>query len=315
VSLELEHAACCLCGEFRGEPIAVGEDFEYRTSPDTFLAMRCPNCDLVYLDPRPSTTQMSVIYPDDYHAFSFDEDRYGVVFRMRRRIELRRLLSICDRLDVAARILDVGCGDGFHLSLLASVPGNAWRLEGVDPDSRAVEAARLRGVNVHHGTVEDLSLPAGAYDAALMIQTVEHVDDPVAVVSSVRRLLRPGGRLLIVTDNTDSLDFRLFGGRHWGGYHFPRHWNLFNRRSLDVLTRRAGMELQTISTMVSPVNWVYSIRNLLDDWGAPARVVRHFSLDTPAALSAFTAFDAIHASVGRGALLRAVLRRPDCDRP
>ena len=49
--LELVPAACCICGGTDGEPVAVGEDFEYRTSPDSFLAVRCPRCDLVYLDP------------------------------------------------------------------------------------------------------------------------------------------------------------------------------------------------------------------------------------------------------------------------
>ena len=49
--LEMESAACCICGGTDGEPIGVGEDFEYRSSTDSFLAVRCPHCTLVYLDP------------------------------------------------------------------------------------------------------------------------------------------------------------------------------------------------------------------------------------------------------------------------
>ena len=52
--------------------------------------------------------------------------------------------------------------------------------------------------------------------------------DPAAVLRAIRRVLRPGGRLLIVTDNTGSLDFSIAKRRHWGGYHFPRHWYLFD---------------------------------------------------------------------------------------
>ncbi len=61
--------------------------------------------------------------------------------------------------------------------------------------------------------------------------------------------------------------------------------------------------------MVSPVNWVYSIRNALDDWGAPRPIVDWLSLESPIPLAVFTVFDWVHQRAGRAALLRAVLRR------
>lgn len=310
-SLELVPVPCCLCNRTDGEPVGVGEDFEYRTSPDSFLAVRCKGCDLVYLDPRPADTEFRRIYPDNYHAFAFSEERFGIVYKVRQRLEARRLLTACEGLPEDARILDVGCGDGFHLSLLKEFGRPGWRLEGVDLDPRAVKAARARGLTVHEGTLEDADLPEGAYDLALAIQTIEHVSDPPALLASIRSALRPGGRVLIVTDNTDSLDFRLFRRRHWGGYHFPRHWNLFNPRAMGVLAARVGLDVESLTTAVSPVNWVYSVRNWLDDWQAPRGLVERFSLEAPISLAAFTAFDTLHQLAGRGALLRAVLRRPD----
>src|SRR4029079_15993998 len=134
---------------------------------------------------------------------------------------------------------------------------------------------------VHEGTVESLDLPPASFDVALMIQTIEHVSDPPAVLRATRELLRPGGRLLLVTDNTGSLDFRMFRGRHWGGYHFPRHWNLFNRDAMRALANKVGLEVVLISTQVTPVNWVYSIRNLLVDWKAPRWIYNRFSLQSP----------------------------------
>ena len=76
------------------------------------------------------------------------------------------------------------------------------------------------------------------YDFAILIQTVEHVADPASLLRAIRRVLRPGGRLLVVTDNTGSLDFSVAKRRHWGGYHFPRHWYLFDAASMRQARRR-----------------------------------------------------------------------------
>jgi SAM-dependent methyltransferase len=308
--LALVEVPCCICEVDESVPIAVGEDFEYETSPDSFRAVRCQRCGLVYLSPRPDISEFARIYPPSYHAFNFSEERFGIVFQVRRRLEASRLLSSCRHLGETARIIDIGCGDGFHLRLLRDFGRPGWILEGVDADARAVEAARRNGLSVHQGFVQQLDLARGAYDLAILIQTIEHVDDPAALLRSVLSLLRPGGRLLIVTDNVGTLDFHVFGGRHWGGYHFPRHWNLFSRRTLAALAGKVGFEVAELGTLVSPVNWVYSLRNLLVDYRAPRWLVEQFSLEAPVALAFFTAFDWLHRLAGRGALLRAILSRP-----
>jgi SAM-dependent methyltransferase len=307
----LEPARCCICGTREAEPVGVGEDFEYRTSPDSFLTVRCDRCGVVYLDPRPARAELATIYPDHYHAFEFDEDRFGLVYRVRRRLEARRLLTAAGALGPKAAILDVGCGDGFHLDVLREYGDESWQLEGVDLDPRAAEAAEARGLNVHRGAIEELDLEPDHYDFAILVQTIEHVGDPASLLRAVRRVLRPGGRLLVVTDNTGTLDFAVAKRRHWGGYHFPRHWYLFDARSLALLATRTGFAIDELNTMVSPVNWVYSLRNALDDWGAPRSVVDWFSLESPVPLAAFTAFDWLHQRARRGALLRAVFRRDD----
>ena len=308
--LRTEPAACCICGTRDSEPVGCGPDFEYRTSPDSFLSVECIQCGVVYLDPRPAASEFDRIYPDDYHAFRFTEAEFGIVYSVRRRLEARRLLRALRDLPTSAAVIDVGCGDGFHLDVLGQYGPASWQLVGVDVDPRAVAAARRRQLDVHEGRLEDLDLPAESFDAALLIQTVEHLADPATVLRSVQRILVPGGRLLLVTDNTGSIDFTIAKRRHWGGYHFPRHWYLFNASSLRLLARQCGFTVDTLGTMMSPVNWVYSARNALDDWGASREIVDRLSLESPLALAAGTAFDTLHQLVGRGALLRAVLTRP-----
>jgi len=307
--LKLIRAECCVCDADNATKIGAGFDYEYRTSADEFSAVKCNSCELVYLNPRPDVSEFETIYPQNYHAFDFAESDYGIVYKIRSRLEARRLLSWCAGLQPDARILDVGCGDGFHLKLLKEYGEKSWQLEGVDLDTRAAQMAEKAGLKVHVGTIEELSLPENVYDLALMIQTVEHVENPESVLSAVKKRLKKGGKLVMVTDNTDSIDFGLFRKNYWGGYHFPRHWNLFNRKSLTKLAEKVGFEIADFKTQVSPVNWVYSIHNWLVDRNAPQFLTNQFTLKSTVSLSAFTSLDILLQKLGRGALLRAILRK------
>lgn len=309
-NLNLTFVKCCVCESSDSTIIGKGVDFEYNTSPEIFSAVKCNSCQLVYLNPRPSISEFEIIYPPTYHAYNFSEENFGFVYKIRSRLEAMRLLSHCHNLSDNARILDVGCGDGFHLTLLRKFGKKTWSLEGVDIDKHAIEAATRSGLKVHLGVVEKINLPKENYDLIFMIMTIEHVEKPVEVLRAIHRLLKKGGRLVIVTDNTNSLDFKFFKNSHWGGYHFPRHWNLFNHHSLSKLGEKAGYEIEHLRTIISPVNWVYSIHNTLVDWKKPNWLINSFTLKSTVSLTIFTALDFVLQKFGKGALLEARMRKP-----
>jgi len=308
--LRLNNVDCCVCGSTNASLIGKGEDFEYHTSADTFFAMQCDSCNLVYLDPRPAASEFETIYPPTYHAFDFSKKEFGFVYNVRCRLEARRSLNRSRHLKDNARILDVGCGDGFHLRLLRQYGNKTWKLEGVDLDQKAVKAATKAGLDVHLGRVQDVNLPERSYDMVFMIQTIEHLEDPRQVLETIFGLLREGGQLIIVTDNTGSIDFNWFKRGHWGGYHFPRHFNLFNRNSLSKLAQEVGYDVKDLTTIVSPVNWVYSIHNYLVDHKMPQWLINRFTLKSSFSLFVFTVLDFVLQKFGRGALLQATLQKP-----
>ncbi|MGZ8756203.1 MAG: methyltransferase domain-containing protein, partial [Acidimicrobiia bacterium] len=309
--MKLVLVGCSVCESKDPKLIATGHDYEYWSSPDLFNAYQCGGCGSVFLNPRPDVSEFARIYPSNYHSLAFSEENFSFVHNIRSRLEAARLLRYCDGVSADARILDVGCGDGFHLRLLRRFGKPTWTLEGADIDSRAVQMAARDGLTIHEGNLENLDLPENYYDVVYTLQTIEHVADPYAMLTAIRRVLKPGGRLVIVTDNVDSLDFGWFKKRYWGGYHFPRHWNLFNRGALERLTRRAGYQTEKIETIVSPVNWVYSIHNFLVGRGAPRWLVNRFTLKSPASLGVFTVIDMVLHRFGRGALLNAYVTKPD----
>jgi SAM-dependent methyltransferase len=309
--LTLVESVCPICStRDHATLLARGEDFEYRTSPDTFDAYRCGRCDVVFIHPRPSIDDLGVIYPADYHAYEFTPEEYGLSYTLRRRIERRRLLDWCSGLRAGATIVDVGAGDGFHLSILREFGDPSWRLMAVEPDARAAAAIADRGLEVHAGLLDDGVIEPGSVDFVILIMVVEHVDDPGRLLRQVHDVLRPGGGVGIVTDNIRSLDARFGRSRHWGGYHFPRHFNLFSRRSLATLAVATGYEVAELKTMVSPVNWTYTVHNRLVDREAPQWLIEAFTLKSTLAMAGFTAIDSLARVFGRGALLRARLRKP-----
>lgn len=308
-NLNLDFVECCICEDAAAKIIGSGKDYEYHTTDDTFTAVQCDTCSLVYLNPRPSVSEFETIYPPNYHAFDFSLKKYGIVYKLRSRLEANRSLKRCRHLPDGARILDVGCGDGFHLKLLREYGNKTWILEGIDLDKRAIEVASHSGIKVHLGSVEEIDLPKESYDLIFMIQTIEHVEKPVKVLSAIYSLLKKGGKLVIVTDNTDSIDFKFYKQRYWGGYHFPRHWNLFNRKSLTLLAKKTKFEVERIRTIVSPVNWVYTIHNSLVGHQKPKWLIERFTLKSSFSLFIFTVIDFVLQKFGKGALLEATLKK------
>jgi SAM-dependent methyltransferase len=203
---------CVLCGAQDGDVEATGWDFEYRTVPDEFRFLRCRACGHLYLSPRPSGDDLGVIYPADYYSFSSGDS--GLVARLRRRWEggkvglYRSLVGEGPR-----RILDVGCGDGRFLGLLRDFGSPAWQLVGVDFDPEVVARCAAQGFEAHTSRMEEFREGEGSYDAVVMLQLIEHVEDPVEICRRVFALLSPGGHFIVETPNVAGLDYRGFRGR------------------------------------------------------------------------------------------------------
>lgn len=91
------------------------------------------------------------------------------------------------------RFLDVGCGTGANLEMLAQF-GEA---EGVDVSDDALEFCHAKGLKVHKGLVENLPFDDGSFDVVTALDVVEHLDDDVAGLREMHRVLKTGGKTLI----------------------------------------------------------------------------------------------------------------------
>ena len=150
--------------------------------------------------------------------------------------------------------LDVGCADGVFLAELAWHNVDAT---GIDLSEVAVNKAKERGHSAHCETIAE-HRPAKPYDVISAFDVLEHVLDPRDFLSAVRRLLKPGGTLVLSTPNLRSFS-RLIMGRRWYFYIPEEHLFYFAPHSLKLLLDNTGFELVARKSVGKPLTFDYSL--------------------------------------------------------
>lgn len=155
-----------------------------------------------------------------------------------RRATARRLLDLVERhAPGRGRLLDVGCGHGL---LLDEARARGWEVLGLEPSASArAHATGPLGLPVRDGTLADLR-PETRFDAVVLADVLEHVDDPALELRRCAAALAPGGVACVVTPDPGSRTARVAGARWWG--FLPAHTHLLPRRTLREAMRGAGLE-------------------------------------------------------------------------
>lgn len=258
-------ASCHLCGRDLADVWATATDIEYETTTDRFRYLRCEPCDALSIDPLPAD-RLEEIYPSSYYSFVssgevLEADRNPVT-RIKAWLDRRafaRALAL-GGLPAAPRVLDVGGGSGeISGRLVASVPGASATVVDIDP--RSVAVARARGLDGFAGRIEDYATEE-RYDLVLMLNLIEHVADPRALLERAVELLAPGGVIWIQTPSYHSLDARLFRRHSWTGLHCPRHWVVLGERGLPQLLAAAGLAVRRLDRAQAGSFWATSILGL-----------------------------------------------------
>jgi SAM-dependent methyltransferase len=285
-----ETVLCCLCGSGEHTIVGAGRDFEYRSCSTDWKFVRCAGCGHHYLRERPSQEALTTVYPPHYGNYA-NSANPGLAFRLKAAMERHTLRRLTAGQKVTA-VFDVGCGDGRLLDVVKGACPTANRLAGCEISSFAAQNARKKGYDVEIGSFESLAFASDSFDLVALIQVLEHLCDPPGAIHKIAGMLRAGGRVLIETPSTDCLDFRLFKRRHWGGYHFPRHFNLFVREHVEKLLRAAGLEPISYAVKLQPVHWVWTAHHWFEEKGAPAYFYSAFHIKNPFWLSLATLIDA-----------------------
>lgn len=160
-------------------------------------------------------------------------------------------------------VLDFGCGTGGVISRL-----DAARRVGIEVSPVAASKARSAGVEVY----ESLDcLPAASVDVAISFHAIEHVDSPLDVLKSIRRVVKPGGRVRLVVPCETPL---LAHERVWKD-NSDRHLYTWTPLLFGNLAQRAGYTsiVSRVEPMPTGSRMVHALR-----WLPPLRALTHTML-------------------------------------
>lgn len=253
--------ACPLCGAGEGVGREVVQAFE------PIAVVRCGACGMMFSDKVvPAEAQ------GRYYADTFGSEFHRRGQQINAAVNVRALRRFAGLREIGS-FLDVGTGYGYLLKELG-----AGRLSGglrgggavgVEVSVQETRWARERlGVDVRPGPLSVAGVGEGVFDAAGCFEVIEHVERPVEFVAELARAVRPGGWVIVQTDNFESGAVRRLGAR------FPKwiphsHITHFSPRTLRACVERVpGLRVEG---SVSYTNWETRLRMLRGSSERPAR--------------------------------------------
>lgn len=270
--------SCLLCESSNFEFMFFSKDRMFNL-PGKFAVKKCKQCSLVFLDPQPSQKLLKKHYPSQkYYSYSRSKERdlfkairdYLIghyyspnIFSLFFSTFIQNIPAIPSYVK-NGKILDIGCGDGDTLESLKKL---GWETYGLDVDARAVEIANKKGHSVKRGTFRALSTyPDSYFDAIRLYHVIEHIDNPLACLSLIRKKLKKEGELLIGTPNIHSPLASIFGS-YWYNVDTPRHLFLFSPQTLEKLLSKNNFVINKIEFCSAggiPGSLQYVVRDLLN---------------------------------------------------
>ncbi len=224
---------CSLCGDDRVQPL-----FEPRNVNKGwhYHVVRCANCSFLYRLPGIKPERLGELYAGRYDKFL--TGHYSATRQRRYRLVMDAFSPVFDD-GAGRRLFDFGCGAGSFLEIAAEERG--FEPYGVDLSESSIEHARQfpYGQNAYYGSPMDVpEIAAGGFDVITLWSVLAHLPCPVEDFQMLHGLLAPGGALLVLTVNANSLQLKQ-DRNNWTGF-TKNHLKFFSPTTLPLLLKKAG---------------------------------------------------------------------------
>ncbi|MDG1479207.1 MAG: class I SAM-dependent methyltransferase [Myxococcota bacterium] len=313
------HVACAVCGADCPQPAYTVRDLIW-DEPTPWQFVRCGDCGHGYLDPQPTPAALTALYEGLYTPDKLDVMVKIGEGRFDRRLQHDRAKAIAAVAEQpVGRILDVGCGVGFSLQVLARALPEAEAV-GVEMAGPAADKAdELPEITVLKQPFMTLKMAASSVDVLCMNHLLEHLSDPRPQLSRAAELVRSGGLIEIEVPQLEGWARSTFG--RWFWCHLPpQHLQLFHLAGLTRLLAESGFsEVVTVQRTGYPINLTVTMSLFIKHTaGSGSRFARNWLVRGPILLAGVLAmpltllFDATAGALlnrTQGDILRVIARR------
>jgi SAM-dependent methyltransferase len=225
----------------------------------------CRECGFIFSDKWAGGFDPKELYSSFY-------DRNEIVGRFHSPVEvvirlfrLFRAFKIWTIRPGARSILDIGSGRGFMLYYLKRFFGFR-RAAGTQVSRGAYEFSRdVLGLEMYHDDLPECGLESGSFEVVTLWHVLEHVLDPGRYLEEIRRLLVPGGRLVIEVPNFRSWT-RAYTGLDWMGLDPDYHVHFFTPEALAAALERNGFRVRLVHTFSLEYSAFISTQSLVSKW-------------------------------------------------
>jgi len=271
--IELEPVVCDICGCENYKRLFVTRDYRFGRKKE-YSFVRCNDCGLIYLNPRPTQKASTQLYEEDYGIAN--DGPLSVNQGLRRCETLRRMWHLLngnytDQILAIAngKVLDIGCGSG--KKFLLPLSRASFEVCGVEPNQRFDSVDEKQELNVFCGDLAAAKFPVDCFDTIIMSQVIEHLPSPKQTIMEIHRIVKPGGQLLIYCPNADGYLKNLFG-KYWHGWHVPFHLYVFSAVTISRLADSTGFKVCNVGGVTPDDFFTTSLKSWLfgeDDRARP----------------------------------------------
>lgn len=212
---------------------------EFYDTENGFNLVKCKQCGLLYVNPRPQITDIEEAHQVGQHR---GEEIIDVTGNFKQqKVEqylniLKDFYGINSELMAEKKWLDIGCGNGEFVKDLEIFTQGNCNVQGVEPNIYKQESAKKKGLNV---SFFDLDKCETKYQFISLLNVYSHLPDPIKILENWSQLLTEKGELLIQTGDSANLDQK----DHHRPYYLPDHLSFVSEEILRDILQKIGFQI------------------------------------------------------------------------